>query len=169
MPENDMSDHKIRIRQGCINDLDFIAASNIAMAKETEDLELDPNVAHAGVKNGLNDPSRSLYFIAEVEGQPVGQTMVTTEWSDWRNGTCWWIQSVYVRAPFRRLGVFRALYKHIRGLAQQREDVCGIRLYVHHTNERAISTYKRLGMTHTAYQVCEDMWPLRSTTSAGEL
>lgn len=154
-----MSKLSIHVRQAGTEDLDFIVASNIAMASETEGKTLDPEIVLAGVQKGLRDPNRSIYFIAEIGGRRAGQTMITTEWSDWRNGFCWWIQSVFVVAEFRRKGVFRALYGHIRELARQREDVCGIRLYVHEENKRAIQTYKDLGMAHTPYQVCEEVWP----------
>ena len=88
----------------------------------------------------------------------AGQTMITTEWSDWRNGFFWWIQSVYVHPDFRRRGVFRSLYAHIRSLAHERSNVCGLRLYVHNTNTRAIDTYIKLGMALTEYRLCEEVW-----------
>lgn len=128
------------------------------MAEETEGKTLDPATADAGVRCGLKDPSRALYFMAEVDGVAVGQTMITPEWSDWRNGFFWWIQSVYVDPEFRRRGVFRALYEHIAGLAKQRDDVCGLRLYVHGSNEQAIETYHQLGMSQTEYRLFEKTW-----------
>jgi len=148
----------ITVRQARSSDLDRVVAFNRAMAFETEKKTLDDDVLTAGVRQALADPARSLYFVAEIDGEVVGQTMFTTEWSDWRNGFYWWIQSVYVEPAHRRRGVFRALYEHVRMLARQRPDVCGIRLYVHGHNGRAIETYQQLGMTVSAYRLCEEDW-----------
>ena len=96
----------------------------------------------------------------------VGQVMITFEWSDWRNGTFWWLQSVYVREEFRGRGVFRSLFEHVRGLAGQEAGVCGLRLYVERENERAKSAYRRLGMTDAGYEVFETV--LAPRTAAPE-
>ena len=150
--------HPIQIRPARIVDFETIVAFNHAMAKETEGKTLDPANAEAGVRNALEDPHRALYFMAEVDRVVVGQTMITPEWSDWRNGFFWWIQSVYVDPRFRRHGVFRALYEHIARLAKGRDDVCGLRLYVHHDNRNAIETYRRLGMSQAEYLLFEEEW-----------
>jgi GNAT superfamily N-acetyltransferase len=150
--------HNPIIRAATDADLDTIVSFNIALARESEDKTLDRNTVTEGVRTGLADPARSLYFLAECDGRIAGQLMVTTEWSDWRNGFFWWIQSVYVEPDFRRCGVFRSLYNHTRTLAQERADVCGLRLYVHGANNRAMRTYERLGMTTTEYNLCEEVW-----------
>jgi len=146
----------VRIRPATTADFATILASNKAMADETEDKPLEPATAEAGVRNALGDSNRALYFIAEVDRVVAGQTMITPEWSDWRNGFFWWIQSVYVKPEYRRHGVFRALYEHIANLAKQRPDVCGLRLYVHRHNETAIETYRNLGMSQTDYLLFEE-------------
>ncbi len=153
-----MTDRPVRVRPASIDDLDKIVAFNTAMAEETEGKVLAPAVAREGARQGLRDPARSLYFVATVGDVVVAQTMVTIEWSDWRNGFFWWIQSVYVDPHFRRRGVFRALHDHICREAKSRPDVCGLRLYVHRENSRAISTYQRLGMEVTDYRLCEEDW-----------
>ncbi len=160
-----MTDAPITIRPATVNDHETIVAFNLAMAWETEQRTLDRETLLKGVHRALRDPNRSLYFVALIEGRIIGQTMFTTEWSDWRNGDFWWIQSVYVEPAFRGRGVFRALYEHIRTLAQQRSDVCGIRLYVFKQNHRAIETYQRLGMTLTDYLLCEEAWRPQSNES----
>ena len=154
-----MTADSIRIRPATPKDLDTIVEFNLSLASETEGKALDRHVLRAGVEAALADASRARYFLAEVDGQVVGQTMFTTEWSDWRNGTFWWIQSVYIAAAHRGQGVFRALYGHIRDLARREPDVCGIRLYVDKQNHRAIETYRRLGMELTDYLICEESWP----------
>src|SRR3982751_724687 len=108
----------MKVRSATGNDAAIIARFNIALASETENVRLDPPTILAGVRAGLSDESKALYFLAEIEGRVVGQIMITHEWSDWRNGDLWWIQSVYVEQDFRRRGVFRALYEHV--IAQAR-------------------------------------------------
>jgi GNAT superfamily N-acetyltransferase len=145
----------ITIRDAQTGDAAFIAHGNIAMAEESEHKRLDPGVVAAGVDAVLSDRTRGRYFIAERDGQPVGQLMITCEWSDWRNGVFWWIQSVYVVPEARRAGVFRALFRHVERLAREDATVCGIRLYVAGDNERAQATYRRCGLEDANYRVME--------------
>ncbi|MGD2110752.1 MAG: GNAT family N-acetyltransferase [Phycisphaerae bacterium] len=128
------------------------------MAIETEGKNLDPTIVMPGVRNAIQDPNRAIYFLAEIKGEIAGQTMITLEWSDWRNGFFWWIQSVYVPLKFRRRGVYRTLYEHIVVLAKDRDDVCGLRLYVHNSNKPAMETYRQLGMSETEYRLFEHAW-----------
>ena len=145
----------IRIREAVLADGTAIAGFNMQLARESEGLELDAARVQAGVAAILKDRAKGSYYVAEAAGAVVGQTMITYEWSDWRNGNIWWIQSVYVKPEFRRAGVFRALFDHLRSLAQAQPEVCSIRLYVHADNTRACQSYERLGMTRTHYQVYE--------------
>ena len=126
------------------------------MALETERITLDGEVVLKGVRSVLNDASRGHYFVAELDGGIVGQLMLTREWSDWRNGDIWWIQSVYVDPSFRGRGVFSQMYRHVRQAARE-HDVRGLRLYVEKHNESAKRVYERLGMTTTYYDVMEEM------------
>jgi ribosomal protein S18 acetylase RimI-like enzyme len=103
----------------------------------------------------FTDPSKGLYYIAESTGKIAGQLMITYEWSDWRNATFWWIQSVYVHPEYRNHGVFRALYRFIETIARTHGDVCGVRLYVEKENDRAQKTYEALGMKHSHYEMME--------------
>ncbi|UCC29957.1 MAG: GNAT family N-acetyltransferase [Phycisphaerales bacterium] len=151
-----MSDRPIRIRRGSMADLDTIVQFNRAMAVESENKTLDPSTVTDGVRRALEDPGRSVYFLAEADRTVVGQAMVTMEWSDWRNGFFWWIQSVYVDPGSRNRGVFRAIYEHIHALASKRPDVCGVRLYVHRDNRTAIEVYGKLGMKLTDYLLYEE-------------
>jgi len=151
----------VHVRPAAAGDLDTVIAFNRAMAAETEQKTLDRATLAEGVRQALADPNRSLYFVAEVDGAVVGQTMVTVEWSDWRNGFFWWIQSVYVDPAFRGRGVFRSLHTYIRNEAGRRSDVCGLRLYVHRDNQRAMRAYQNLGMQETPYRLYQE--DLRST------
>jgi len=146
----------IAIRPARPEDAAVIAGFNRALAVETEDHDLDPAVIGPGVEEALRDPSKCRYFVAEVEGRVVGQTMVTFEWSDWRNGWLWWIQSVFVAPEARSRGVFKAL--HARVVEEARAaGVVGIRLYVFEPNARAREVYRRLGMRDAGYRVLEQM------------
>ena len=139
---------------------------NAAMALETEDRVLDPELINPGVAAVLKDSNKGQYWIAEQAGRAIGQIMIIYEWSDWRNGFMWWIQSVYVAQDARRAGVFFALYRHIETLARNDPQCCGIRLYVERDNERAQNTYLAVGMVDAGYCVMET--DFRTTTDAKE-
>jgi ribosomal protein S18 acetylase RimI-like enzyme len=145
------------IRNAHPDDADIIAAFNNAMAEETEGKSLDPGLIGPGVQQLLEDPTKGRYWVAETAGEIVGQILVTYEWSDWRDGMIWWIQSVYVVPGCRRQGVFSALYRHVESVAMTESRVCGIRLYVEKDNKRAQQTYDALGMVETDYRIMEVM------------
>lgn len=145
----------VQTRGAEARDLDFIARGNAAMALETEHRQLDPATVRRGVQAAFDDAARGRYFVAELDGGVVGQLMITFEWSDWRNGVFWWIQSVYVLPDARRRGVFRALYSHVERLARATPGVCGLRLYVESDNTRAQRTYLGCGMVDAGYVVME--------------
>ncbi len=136
-------------------DAEIIADYNAAIARETEQIELDRQRLMCGVGAVLSDPSKGFYTLAEADGRVVGQILITYEWSDWRNGVFWWIQSVYVHADYRRRGVFQQLYRHIAEQARHAGTVCGLRLYVEKENQRAQATYRRMGMVEAPYHVYE--------------
>ena len=145
----------VTIRPAALADAATIADYNAAMARETEHLELDPPRLLSGVRAVLADPSKGFYLVAEEAGRVVGQMMVTFEWSDWRNGVFWWIQSVYVHPEFRGQGVFQQIYRYVEDRAKSDGGVCGLRLYVEKENRNAQRTYERLGMAKTSYDVYE--------------
>ena len=149
------SGDKMKIRQADLSDAPVITEFNLRLAQETENLQLDPGRVAEGVAALLRDPSKGLYYLAEAEGMVAGQLMITYEWSDWRNGNLWWIQSVYVREEFRQKGVFRALFDHLQELAKKQSQVRALRLYMHSDNVRARRSYERLGMKQTKYEVFE--------------
>ncbi len=152
------------IRRATPADAPVLVAFNAAIAWETEHKRLDPAVLAAGVGAVLADPARGFYTVAERGGEVVGQMMITYEWSDWRNGWFWWIQSVYVAEIARREGVFRALYRAIEQRAAADPSVIGLRLYFESDNARAQATYRALGMSDTAYGMME-VYPLSGRDS----
>src|SRR5262249_17483274 len=145
----------VKVRRATPMDAGVVANFNCRLAMESEGKTLDPNPLAAGVAAGLADPKKALYFVAEADGVIVGQTMVTFEWSDWRNGWSWWMQSVYVVAEARRQGVFSALYRHVVETARCDGEVIGLRLYVEDNNQPAQQTYYNLGMRRAGYFVLE--------------
>lgn len=152
-----MSKHT-EIRPATPADQPLIVRWNMALAAESEDKPLDESVLAPGVARVLSDATLGRYWIAERDGTAVGQIMVTYEWSDWRNGLFWWIQSVYVHADHRGSGVFKSLYQHVEKSARSDGGVCGLRLYVHDANTGAIETYRRIGMVDGQYRVMETVF-----------
>ena len=146
------------IRPAQISDWQVLRDYNCALARETESKQLDPETVASGVRAALADPRKGRYFVAESEGRVVGQVMHTYEWSDWRNGDIWWLQSVYVHPDFRRQGVFRALLQHVLAEAHDDPHVVGVRLYVEDHNNGAQATYAQSGLIPAGYLVLEKMF-----------
>ena len=147
----------LSIRRAVAADLPTIVDFNCRLALESEHKTLDRAVLTPGVAAALADEAKARYFVAEDEGRVVGQPMLTLEWSDWRNGWIWWIQSVYVHPDARRRGVFRSLYDHIYKAACADPQVVGIRLYMEKDNHVAQQTYLNMGMELPGYVVLERM------------
>ena len=151
-----MSAAQPRIREAGPADCDVLAEFALAMARETEDRGLDAATLRAGVATLLADPALGRTFVVEADGEVVASLMLTTEWSEWRNGLFWWIQSVYVRPAQRGRGHYRRLHEHVRALAAREPGVCGLRLYVERENTGAQATYRALGMVETQYLLFEE-------------
>ena len=143
------------IREANPADAPRIVEFQQAMALETEGKTLDETLITAGVDAVLASPDKGYYIVAEVDGVVVGSLLITYEWSDWRNATFLWIQSVFVDANHRRRGVYTAMHNHVLSLAESDDGLCGVRHYVERTNTRAQMTYKSLGMDHSHYDMYE--------------
>jgi len=148
----------MRIRLATPTDAAVLIEFNAAMARETEGKDLLPEVIGAGVHSLLANPAAGFYVIAEAE-RVLAALMITKEWSDWRDGSFWWVQSVYVRPEARRQGIYRHLYRHVQEMAANDPKVCGFRLYVERENRAAQATYGALGMKETRYLVFEELKP----------
>ena len=148
----------MNIRQGTKEDIPFIVEFNKAMALETETKVLNNHTLTQGVTGLLNNPNNGFYLIAEKNDIPRGQLMITKEWSDWRNGIFWWIQSVYIPPNHRKEGIYKTLHKEVRRLANLEGNICGIRLYVDQENKNAKKVYIAMGMIETDYQLYEEDW-----------
>ncbi len=146
----------IDVARASASDAENIACFNQAMALETEDKKLDWDSIMPGVQALIDDDRLGFYLVARLKGTLVGCLAITYEWSDWRNGLFWWIQSVYVHEEHRGNGVFTAMYEHVKTLASGDPRNCGIRLYVEKDNARAQRTYEKLGMIETEYRLMEE-------------
>lgn len=146
----------MNIRQATSDDVDALIAFNQGIARETEDRELDHATLKQGITRFLSRDQYGFYTVAEIDNEVVGSLMITYEWSDWRNGVIWWIQSVYVTPTHRRKGVYTALYQNVRRLADVVGDVCAFRLYVEKDNQIAQQTYRKMGMAESCYLIFED-------------
>ena len=148
-------DGPIRPRFAIANDAGALFEFNQAMALETESRSLDPKTLRSGIERVLADPNHGFYVVADTGRDIAGALLVTFEWSDWRNGWFWWIQSVYVRPAHRRRGVYRMLHEFVLDGARSAGNVVGLRLYVERANFPAQSTYAAMGMYETAYHMYE--------------
>lgn len=150
---------RLIVRLARIEDAATIASFSAAMALETEGRHLDRDRLHDGTIALLNSPDRGFFMVAELEQaddrQLVGQLMITFEWSDWRNGAFWWIQSVYVAPAWRKQSVFRRMHQTVMATAKTNPNVCGIRLYVEENNSVAQAVYRKVGLTPSSYAVFE--------------
>lgn len=146
------------IRPACMDDWAVIADFNCRLAAETEGKTLQKQTIEAGVQTLLSDPRHGRYFVATDAGTVIGQMMHTREWSDWRNGEIWWLQSVFVLPEYRNQGVFRSLYQHLSDLARSSSEVIGLRLYVESENTRAQAAYQNLGFHDAHYSVMEQIF-----------
>jgi GNAT superfamily N-acetyltransferase len=147
----------MNIRAANFEDADSLVEFNQAMALETEAKQLDTKILQSGVEAVLRDQSKGFYAVAENDGKIVGGLMVTFEWSDWRNGWFWWIQSVYILPEFREKRIYRRLYDFVKQNAEQKKDVCGFRLYVERENINAQKVYEKCGMEASHYLMYEEM------------
>ena len=145
----------ILIRKALPEDYIFISNFQKKMASETENIRLDNETVRDGVRAVFADSAKGCYYIAEIDGEVIGSLLTTYEWSDWRNGYLLWLQSVYVVSNYRKRGIFRNLYLHIKQVVENNPDYKGIRLYVDKTNESAMEVYRRIGMNDEHYQMFE--------------
>jgi ribosomal protein S18 acetylase RimI-like enzyme len=145
------------VRKAVAEDANIIASFQLDMALETEQLMLDPDVVDKGVLAVLENPARGNYYVAEINGEVAGSLLTTYEWSDWRNGTVLWIQSVYVLPQHRRKGVYKSMYRYLQEMVMSDNTLRGIRLYVDISNIGAHRTYINLGMNADHYQTFEWM------------
>lgn len=144
------------IRLAKAHDADAMVEFNQAMALETEGKQLDPQTLQKGVSAVFSDEKKGFYVVAEENAQIVGGLMVTFEWSDWRNGWFWWIQSVYIRPEARGRHIYRLLYEFVKARAAEQGNVCGFRLYVETENSHAQKVYEKLGMHRSHYLMYEE-------------
>lgn len=148
----------LTVRPAHEQDLDHLVEFNQALARETESRELSVETLRSGVRGLLARPQYGFYLVAQDGDTVAGGLLITFEWSDWRDGVYWWVQSVYVRPAYRGRGVYRALYSAVKARAATQPEVRGCRLYVEQNNLAAQQVYAKLGMKPTGYQVYEELF-----------
>lgn len=147
---------KFKVEKGKAQDAATLAQFQLDMALESEGTVLDLNIISKGVANGLADEAKGTYFLLKTEeGKVVGSLLLTKEWSDWKNNWYWWIQSVYVKPEYRRMGAFGTLYEYVRSLARK-EGALSLRLYVDKENIKAQKCYQKQGMDECHYLMYEE-------------
>ena len=144
------------LRKATVKDAPSIAFMNVSLARESENKELDLALVNKGVVALLEDANKGWYLLACEGDNLIGQLMITYEWSDWRNGWFWWIQSVYIEPEYRGQGIYSELYSFVKNRAREVGGVCGFRLYVEKDNRHAQDVYRKLGMEETYYQMFEE-------------
>jgi ribosomal protein S18 acetylase RimI-like enzyme len=147
----------ITIRKATVADIPSLVAFQQKLAQETENVTLDSAILHKGMQAMFDDPSKGFYNVVEDNGVVIGCHMITYEWSDWRNGLVWWLQSVYVIESYRKQGIFKLMYENIVRIIQNDPSLIGLRLYVDKSNARAMKVYESMGMNGEHYTVYEWM------------
>jgi GNAT superfamily N-acetyltransferase len=165
---------RVIIRSATPADVDTLVRFSAAMAHETEGRSLDLGRLRHGTAAVLDTPERGFYLVAEIPGSSphstlAGQLLITYEWSDWRNATFWWIQSVYVAEAWRRRGIYRKMHEAVLAKARAMPDVCGVRLYVEKDNTVAQRVYEEVGLLRTPYEIFEDDFVLTRERRLGRL
>ena len=145
------------IRKAILKDLGVLADFQQRLAFESENIRLNEENLRAGLTALLTDATKGVYYLVEDDGSPVGCHLITYEWSDWRNGMVWWLQSVYVIDSHRKKGVFRKMYDNLINIIRNDAGIIGLRLYVDKTNHRAMKVYDTMGMNGDHYTVYEWM------------
>ncbi len=156
-----MGGNDLIVERAAVEDGDWIARAQVAMAQESEGMGLDLETVRQGVRRIFDDaPARGFYIVARPPdggGKPLGCLLVQSEWSEWRNAEVWWIHSVFVPEEHRGRGVFRSLFDSVESEARE-AGARGLRLIVDRDNTRAQKIYARLGMTGEHYLTFEKMF-----------
>jgi len=146
----------MQIKRANIDNAKSIIDFQQKMAKETEGIDLDPEILSKGVHAAFNDATKGIYYVAMDNNDKVIASLLTTyEWSDWRNGCVLWIQSVYVLPEYRGKGVFGKMYQHLKSMVENSDEYLGLRLYVDRTNVKAQKVYDKIGMDGEHYKMYE--------------
>ncbi len=147
----------IKIREATTKDISLIVSFQLKMAMESEEMLLDKAILENGVNAVFEDQNKGRYYVAGFENQIVGSMLNTYEWSDWRNGIIIWFQSVYVMPEYRKNGIFKNMYQHIKNIVEKNDQYKGMRLYVDVGNLKAQKVYADMGMVGDHYFTYEWM------------
>lgn len=151
-----------RIRGAVSDDIETIVSFTLREAEEAERLILDAAAVRRGVGGAFADPPLACYWVAETpDGELVASVSVVTEWSNFRGGHYWWVQSLFVVPEHRGRGLVELLLDHVAAAAAD-AGALDLRLYAHASNERALRVYRRCGFEAAPYVIMR-----RSSRTAG--
>jgi ribosomal protein S18 acetylase RimI-like enzyme len=145
----------ITIQKALSVHIDILIDFQQRLAYESEEVTLDSSTLRKGMEAMFADPGKGLYYIASDGDEVVGCHMITYEWSDWKNGMVWWLQSVYVKESHRKKGIFKMMYDNVISMIKKDPNLIALRLYVDKSNERAMKVYSAMGMDGSHYTVYE--------------
>lgn len=141
------------IRAALPSELAILVDFTIREATETEGNEPDPAAVRRGVAAGLDGSAPVSYWVARSSsGEPVGSISVVTEWSNFRGGSYWWIQSLFIVPEHRGSGLVELLLDTAADAARE-AGALDLRLYVLESNHRAIAAYRRIGFETAPYAI----------------
>ena len=145
----------ITIQKALPKHIDILIDFQQRLAFESEGVTLEATTLRKGMEAMFADPGKGFYYIASDGDEIVGCHSITYEWSDWRNGMAWWLQSVYVRESHRKKGVFKVMYDNVISMIKKDPNLIALRLYVDKSNESAMKVYASMGMDGSHYTVYE--------------
>jgi len=143
----------MKVRKAVLQDLPILLEFTMEEAREAEGSAGAFDNLEQGVRRALEDDSKAMYWVLDDEsGVAIGSISALREWSDWKAGYYWWIQSVYVVPAQRGKGCFDLLLKTV---VEEMEKQGGLelRLYVHRDNGRATGAYRKSGFETLPYQI----------------
>ena len=142
-----------RMRDATPADLEKLVAFTAAEAFEAEGAAFSIESVRRGVGAGLENPALARYWVLETDdGELVGNISIIREWSDWRAGYYWWIQSVYLSPEHRGRGLLTMMLNKVREEAAA-AGALELRLYAHEGNRRALQAYRREGFADLPYRI----------------
>jgi ribosomal protein S18 acetylase RimI-like enzyme len=141
------------IRYATAVDIETIVGFTLEEAREAEARTLDAQAVRRGVAAAFAHPPRAVYWVAETaDGGVAASASIVTEWSNFRGGEYWWVQSLYVAPAHRGKGLVDQLLEHLAAAAA-RAGALDLRLYAHVSNDRAHRVYERCGFERAPYVI----------------
>ena len=140
------------IRPATVEDSDLLVSFTLSEALDSERRALIRAEVQRGVAGAFATPPKARYWVVESGGRVVASASVVTEWSNFRGGDYWWIQSLYILPEHRGRGLVDVILRHLVGEAKAGGAI-DLRLYGYNTNARALRAYERFGFKQAPYLI----------------